>query len=108
LLRRCHQVFLLRSAWLYRFRCRPAEVSPGAFTPAIDAATAQPTRQSSQWLSAYEAAAPGAPGLQSIPLLDNRPCEPKEKGFVKLWLHKASYLFAAPRESAGASRVLVV
>jgi len=33
------------------FPCRPDAVSPGALTPDIDAATAQPTRQSDEWLS---------------------------------------------------------
>jgi hypothetical protein len=29
-------------------------LSPGTFTPTIDAATAQPTAQSSQWLSGFD------------------------------------------------------
>jgi hypothetical protein len=49
-----HRYLLCKSACVYRFRCRPAAVSPGALTPAIDAATAQPTRQSSQWLSGLD------------------------------------------------------
>jgi hypothetical protein len=44
----------------------------------------------------------------SIPPLDNRPCEPKEKGPVESWLHEALVSLASPRGSAGASRVLVV
>lgn len=46
-----HAKFLRRSFWVYRFRCRPDAASPGALTPTMDAATAQPTRQSNQWLS---------------------------------------------------------
>jgi len=37
-----------RSACVYRFRCLPIAPSPAVLTPARLAATAQPTRQSSQ------------------------------------------------------------
>jgi hypothetical protein len=49
-----HVSFLRRSSCVYRFRCRPPVASPVAFTPTMDAATAQPTRQSSQWLSGLD------------------------------------------------------
>jgi len=39
---------LVRSLWVYRFRCRRAAPSPCVRTPARLAATAQPVRQSSQ------------------------------------------------------------
>lgn len=32
-----HDYLLVRSVWVYRFRCRAGATSPGAFTPGIDA-----------------------------------------------------------------------
>ena len=49
-----HGSFRVKSFCVYRFRCRPAAASPEALTPAIDTATAQPTRQSNQWLQGLD------------------------------------------------------
>jgi hypothetical protein len=98
----------MRSSCVYRFRFRPGRDSiPGRLTPQVLAATAQPTRQSSQWLSGRVGSQDHSRTVPYGPVTSTQLPERATCSANRLWLVLAvPYRLMQPRSDMAVARPL--